>query len=94
MAIGITTIDFGNHPGSNEASVNITGQTEILSTSKVEVFIMADDSTSDHTSNDHRHIQLFVNFIAGNIVENTGFTIYAKSLYKMSGTWKIRWVWI
>jgi len=31
---GIATIDFGAFPGSNEASVAVTGQTTISATSK------------------------------------------------------------
>ena len=47
-ATGTATIDFGAVPGSNEASVAVTGQTSILATSKADAFIMADDTTSDH----------------------------------------------
>ena len=36
---GTATLDFGAHPGSNEASVAVTGQTSILTTSKAEAWI-------------------------------------------------------
>lgn len=48
--LGTATIDFGAFPGSNEASVSVTGQTGISGTSKAEAYVMADDTTSDHTA--------------------------------------------
>ena len=44
--IGITTLNFGSDPGSNEASITVTGQSTILATSKVETFVMGDDTTA------------------------------------------------
>lgn len=40
---GSAEIDFGAHPGANEASVTVASQTDILATSKVESYVMADD---------------------------------------------------
>jgi hypothetical protein len=90
---GTATIDFGSFPGSNEASVAVTGQTEILGTSKVEVFLMASDTTADHTENDHRYAALFLGLSAGTIDVGVGFTIYARSLEKLTGTFSVRWRW-
>lgn len=93
-ALGTATIDFGAFPGSNEATVNVTGQTGILGTSNVEVFIMADDSTSDHIDNDHRYIEaLGTKFTAGTPSAGVGFTIYGRSIHKLQGTFKLRWIW-
>lgn len=93
MATGIATIDFGGHPGSNEALVVITGQTLIQTTSNVEAWIMADDITVDHTANDHRYFAALVALTCGTPTASTGFTIYARSFEKLTGTFKIRWVW-
>lgn len=90
---GTAIVDFGSFPGSNEASVSITGQSSITSDSKVESWVMADDSTSDHTQNDHRYIPLFMVLTCGSIVNGVGFTIYAKSTEKLTGTFSVRWVW-
>ncbi len=92
-ATGFTTIDFGAAPGSNEASVAVTGQTSILATSKVDAFIMADDTTADHTANDHRYFETLAALSCGTPTASTGFTIYARSMHKLTGQWKIRWVW-
>jgi hypothetical protein len=90
---GTATIDFGAYPGSNEALIAVTGQTTISATSKVEAYIMADDSTSDHTASDHRYIALFAEFTGGTPTAGTGFTIYGRASEKIQGTFAIRWVW-
>jgi len=93
MATGIATIDFGSHPGSNEASVAVTGEATITATSKVEAWIMADDTTTDHTANDHKYFAAFVSLTCGTPSAGVGFTIYARALEKLTGTFKVRWVW-
>lgn len=90
---GEAVIDFGTFPGTNEASVTVTGQTDISATSKVDVFIMGDDLTSDHTASDHRYFAAMIGLSCGTPVAATGFTIYARCLEKMQGTFALRWVW-
>ena len=90
---GIVTVDFGAFPGSNEASVEVTGQTSILGTSKAEAYVMGDDATSDHTANDHRYLPLWAVFTCGTPTAATGFTIHARSAEKVQGTYKLRFVW-
>lgn len=91
--VGTATIDFGAAPGGQEASVAVTGQASIGATSKVEVFVMADDTTTDHTTTDHRYMPLFAVFTAGALIAGTGFTIYGRAIDKLSGQWALRWVW-
>jgi predicted glycoside hydrolase/deacetylase ChbG (UPF0249 family) len=95
MASGQTTviIDFGAYPGSNEASVVVTGQTSISSTSKAEAFIMADDTTTNHTASDHRYVGLFLNLTCGTPTTGSGYTIYGRSSEKLTGQFSIRTVW-
>jgi hypothetical protein len=90
---GTATLDFGAFPGSNEASVAVTGQITITADSKSDAYIMGDDSTSDHTANDHRYIGLWVALTCGTPIEGVGFTIYGRSMEKLQGTYAIRWVW-
>lgn len=93
-AQGTATIDFGAFPGSNEASVAVTGQTTISATSKVEVFVMGDDTTSDHTASDHRYLEaLGISFTGGTPTAGTGFTIYGRCTDKLQGTFALRWIW-
>jgi len=91
---GIATLDFGlaSAGGSNEATVTITGLTGITSTSKVESWVM-EDTTVDHTANDHAYFALFSSLICSIPVLDTGFTIKAVSQYKLTGTFKVRYVW-
>ena len=93
FSTGTAIIDFGAYPGSNEASIAVTGQTGILSNTKVEAFVMADDNTTDHTANDHRYLPQFVSFTCSNPTAGVGFTIYGRSIHKMTGTYQIRFVW-
>lgn len=88
---GTATIDFGT--GSNEASIAVTGLTTISATSKAEAFVMADDSTVYHTASDHRYFEVFAGLTCGTPTASTGFTIYARSTQKLTGTWAVRYVW-
>lgn len=90
---GTATIDFGAFPGSNEASIAVTGLDTISATSKADAYVMADDTTSDHTASDHRYFDLLVGLTCGTPTAATGFTIYARCAEKMQGTFQVRWVW-
>ena len=92
-AIGTATLDFGAHPGANEASVAVTGQGTISATSKVEAFFMADDTSTDHTASDHKYAPVFISLTCGTPTASTGFTIYGRSPEKLTGQWAVRWVW-
>jgi len=73
-AQGTTTIDFGAFPGASDASVAVTGQGTITTSNLVEAWLYPVD-TADHSADEHmlETIRVF----AGNIVDSTGFTIYA-----------------
>lgn len=90
---GTATLDFGAHPGANEASIAVTGQTTISGTSKAEAWIMGDDTTADHTASDHRYAELFLSLTCGTPSAGTGFTIYATAIDKLTGTFAVRYVW-
>lgn len=90
---GTATLDFGASPGLNETSVTVTGQSMITATSNVFAFIMADDTSSSHTANDHRYLGIFVNLTCGTPTPGSGFVIYAKSFEKLTGTWTVRFGW-
>lgn len=92
-ATGTVTIDFGAFPGSNEASVTVTGQGSISATSKAEAFVMADDTSGTHTASDHRYFAMLAALTCGTPVAAAGFTIYARSAEKLQGTFALRWVW-
>lgn len=93
-AIGVTsgaaTIDFGSFPGSNEAFVDVSGQTAILATSRVEASMMAEVSGS-HTVNDATYAAMLITLSCGVPTAGTGFRIYARSPERLEGTFKVRW---
>lgn len=92
-ATGTAVIDFGSHPGANEATVLVTGQSSILNTSKAEAWVMSGEATGDHTVSDHRYLPLLAAFTCGAPSAGTGFTIYGNSLHKLTGTFTLKWVW-
>lgn len=90
-ATGTATLDFG--AGSNEAAVAVLAQTGILASSKADAFVMGDDSSSNHTANDHRYFAALAGLTCGTPTAGVGFTIYATSQHKLSGQFTVRWVW-
>ena len=87
---GSAVIDFGS--GSNEAQVTVS-EPEITSDSKAEAWVMGDDFTVDHTASDHRYFPALACITCGTPTDSVGFTIYARSLHKLTGTWAVRYVW-
>ncbi len=90
---GSAVLDFGAAPGSNSASVAVTGLTTITALSKAEAWIMGDDTSQDHTAEDHRFFPVFAALTCGTPTASTGFTIYGRSSQQMTGKWTIRYVW-
>jgi hypothetical protein len=88
---GVATLDFGAFPGSNTASVVVTGLTGITASSKPKAYINASATTPDHTSNDHKYLACFVGLACGDIVPATSFTIHAASQEKLQGQWSINY---
>ena len=91
-ATGTIEIDFGTGGGSNEASVAVTGQTAILATHSAEAFLMREAST-DHTASDQSYAAAFIGFTCDVPIAATGFTIYGRSEHKMTGKYKLHWIW-
>jgi len=92
MPTGIAIVDFGAHPGSSTASVAVTGQGAITTSSFVEAWIRAQDGTADHSAEEHVAERLKI--VATNIVAATGFTIHAECENGAStGQWEVNWVW-
>lgn len=71
---GTTTVNFGSFPGSSHATVAVTGQASIGSSSLVEAWIFP-SATADHTSDEHLVEKIRV--VAADVIAGTGFTIHA-----------------
>lgn len=91
---GTATINFGTGNGSNEASIAVTGQTSILSTSVVTLTVKNDATSTSHTANDHSYFLELASLNSNTPTAGTGFTIKARSIHKLTGTWTINWSWL
>ena len=92
---GTATLTFGTAASRDiYAESVVTGQAGILSTSKVEAYFM-DDSTSDHSADEHVMASGVIDLVCGAVVAGTGFTIYgiAREKYGVVGGFTVRWVW-
>ena len=90
---GTATIDFGSAPGTNIATVVVTGQASIGAASRIKVWFQG-DATADHNS--YEHILIMpnaVSLVAGDIVDGVGFTIYASTELRITGNVACRWEW-
>ena len=88
---GTAVVDFGAFPGSNTASVVVTGLTGITAGNKPKAYVSANATTGDHSANDHKYFACFVGLACGDIVPATSFTIHAASLEKLQGQWSINY---
>lgn len=89
---GTVILDFG--VGSNEAAVVVTGQTGILTTSQVFLTVSADAVSTSHSANDHKYFLQLCSLTNDTPTVNSGFTIYARSVHKLTGAWTISFSWI
>lgn len=89
---GTAIIDFGAAPGSNEASIAVS-DASVSGTSKAEAYIMADDTSVDHTANDHRYVINWLRPVCGTPSAGVGFMIYGYSTEKLAGKFTLRYVW-
>lgn len=75
-ATGTATLDFGAYPGKVDATIAVTGQTGILSGSRVEAWIDTGTATAAHSKDEHIMVNALMDVTYGNISAGTGFTIY------------------
>lgn len=88
---GVTTVNFGAHPGSDVASVTVTGQTQIAASAAVDAWLLAKE-TPDHSVDEHLVDGPVV--LAGAVVAGVGLTIYAAAQNgNLTGAWSVAWVW-
>lgn len=93
MAVGTATLAFGATP-AGEASVAVTGQGSILTTSQVEAWIEG-ATTADNDENMHLMAGALMRVTCGIPVAATGFTIYADVLAgEVTGDFTVSWAWV
>jgi hypothetical protein len=90
-ASGSTTIDFGASPAT-EASVTVSGQTGLLSTSQIEAFVVARGSGA--TLANQQFAAIAFRLICGEITPGASFVIRAYcTIGYAEGTFEIDWTW-
>jgi hypothetical protein len=90
---GTATLNFGTFPGSNEASVTVTGLTAISGTSTTNAYIGADATSADYTANDHKYLATLIGLSCSNATGGSGFTIYGRSIHKIEGQISVDYYW-
>lgn len=89
---GTATINFGSTP-TDEASVVITGLTNMTTSANINVFIQSDDSTGDNSAADHDSLSYFAKCSATTRVASTGFTAVVRLWAGLAyGTYKIHYM--
>jgi hypothetical protein len=91
--VGTSTIDFGASPGADTATVVVTGQSGITTTSYIQVWIMGTDSTADHNAYTHSLFPMWVQVTPISITDGVGFTLRASNTIRLRGQVKVRWSW-
>jgi hypothetical protein len=91
--MGTAVLNFGAAPGTNTATVAVTGQTGIVSGSAAEAWFMGVDSTADHNAYEHTIMPLAVALPVTAITPGVGFTITALTQLRLTGQIAVRWVW-
>lgn len=84
---GSATITFGN---DTRAAVTVTGLTAFTNTDHAEAWIMGSDSTSTHSQIEHQIAPIKLKVT--NPITGVGFTINATSDYRLTGDFKVRYV--
>lgn len=92
-ATGNAILNFGNAPGTNTATVAVTGQTGISSVSSYAEAWVSCLSTTDHNFSNLKIIQQKTGFFVDTVIDNVGFTITATTELRLTGSIKVNWVW-
>lgn len=99
-ASGTVTVNFGALPGRSDASIAVTGQSGIGSSSLVEAWINP-SASGDHGI--HEHIVEGLRISTGDIIAGTGFTVYAIHDHGETvngtdhfawGAFNVAWAWV
>lgn len=91
---GTATIDFGASPGTDTATVAVTGQATITTAAYVQAWIMGTDSTTDHNAYTHSLLPMWVQVTPISITAGVGFTLQAFNSIRLRGQVKVRWLWV
>lgn len=90
---GTVTFSFGSAPGTNIVTQTVS-DAAISATSKIEIYIMGTDSTTQHNEYEHALLPLGGFFATAiSISAGVGFTAQAATTLRLTGDIKCRYVW-
>lgn len=90
---GTAILDFGPTP-SSQAQIDVSGQAGITVNSRIRTWLSSERHMSDNDENSHLMAGLFMKLVAGDVVPDTGFTIYALSMVGLAtGRFRVDWLW-
>ena len=90
-ASAIAVVDFGVSPGTDVASVTVSGQVSLSGSSPILASIIA-NSTADHSTDEHIVEEIDVRAV--NTGSTTSFVITARTRNKpLTGLWNVAWSW-
>lgn len=92
-AQGTTTLAFGAAPGTNVVTSTVTGQTGLLATDAIDVWIQGNDSTASHNAYEHKIAGEVLRLSVQNVVAGIGFDVIGLSEHRLAGDFKVRWAW-
>ena len=103
MPSGSTTINFGSFPGTSRAFTDVSGQTGLVSTTRIEAFVLP-ITTATKTDDEHRSSEINVigyykvdgtltiegyNSSPESIVDNSG----KRNPHFLYGEFTVGWAW-
>ena len=101
---GSGVIDYGYYPGSNEASLVVSGQTNIKADSICHAEIQASITNgyadglghiaNPHSASESAYAASLIAIACSEPTPGVGFTIYARSTEKLDGIFNIVWHWL
>jgi hypothetical protein len=90
MATGTSTIDFGSTPTDN-ATILVTGQTGLTTSSHLEAFIQSADTSTDNDAQSHRQFAYSAK-LSCEYVSDTSFYVNADLMIGLAmGTFKLHY---
>lgn len=97
MATGVpatVTISFGATP-TDEATLVVTGLTDMTTSAHVECWLQGDDTTADNNAAAHDALSYYAIPIATSRVAGTGFTVLLRLFSGFaSGDFKVHYVYV
>lgn len=90
-SVGTGVVDFGSTP-TTKTAVAVIPAAQVIASSLIGAFVMADDSTSTNTANAHQVAGALMRLTCGVRVPGVSFSVFADPLWgKVNGQFRFCW---